>query len=888
MTDIPKHYDFKAAEQRWYKFWVDSGHFHAGAENTDNKPYTIVIPPPNVTDVLHIGHALNNSLQDIMIRYKRMLGHDTEWLPGVDHAGIATQVIVEKSLLKEGTSRQELGREKFLERVWTWKNDKFQNIIDQLKQMGCSCDWDRTRFTMDEGLSEAVKEVFIRLYEEGLIYKGNYITNWCPHDLTSLSDDEIEHVDKNSKLWYIKYKIKGADHYLTVATTRPETMLGDTALAVSPKDQRYKKYVGQHAILPILDRELPIIADDYVDPEFGTGVVKVTPAHDPNDFQIGQRHDLEQINILNDDATLNENAGKFKGMDRYEGRKELLKELEKKGHLEKIEDYKLSVGTCYRCHTVIEPMLSDQWYVKMKPLAEPAIEAVKTGKLRFHPEHWEKTYLYWLENVRDWCISRQLWWGHRIPIYNCLECDHQWAAKEKPETCPKCSSKDVEQDPDVLDTWFSSWLWPFSTFGWPEGTPELKKFYPTDSLFTASEIIYLWVARMVMAGYKFLGDLPFTDVYIHGTVRDAQGRKMSKSLGNGIDPRDVIKEYGADALRVSLVLATPEGQDPCISVNTFEQGRNYANKLWNASRFVMMNLGEIQEEHFESIEGANLTLMDKWILSRLNQAIRNTKENLDSFKFNAGAKVLYDFIWHDFCDWYVELIKPRLREEAEDGDGRTAANVVSFVLNKILLLLHPYMPFVTEEIYQLLHQSNHSGDGSIIIARYPEADESLIDTELETSMEKIQAIVNGIRTVRAEMNVPPSKRADVHVRVDSLDLADALKRHEDYITELGRINDLFVGPDVKRPNLSGSAVIKDAEIFIPLEGLIDVDKERNRLRKNLDQIQQQLDKIQRKLGNPEFLQKAAPEVVEREKRKKEDFENMADKINANLEQLLGW
>jgi valyl-tRNA synthetase len=891
MTDIPKHYDFKSAEARWYKFWLDGGYFHSDAADDGKKAYTIVIPPPNVTDILHTGHALNNSLQDIMIRYKKMCGFDSEWLPGVDHAGIATQVVVEKQLLAEKTSRQEIGREKFIKRVWQWKEDKFENIIDQLKLMGCSCDWDRTRFTMDDGLSNAVKEVFIRLYEENLIYKGHYITNWCPKDLTSLSDDEVEHEDVDSSLWYIKYKIAGADNYLTVATTRPETMLGDTALAVSPKDQRYQKYVGQTAILPILDREIPIIADDFVDPEFGTGVVKVTPAHDPNDFQIGLRHDLEQINIMNPDASLNENAGKFKGMDRYEGRKALLKELDKKGYLEKTEKYQLSVGTCYRCHTVIEPCLSEQWYVRMKPLAEPAIEAVKTGKLRFHPKHWEKTYLYWLENVRDWCISRQLWWGHRIPIFICQDCDHTWAAKDTPKTCPKCDSTDIEQDPDVLDTWFSSWLWPFSTFGWPEQTPELKKFYPTDSLFTASEIIYLWVARMVMAGYKFLGDIPFSDVYIHGTVRDSQGRKMSKSLGNGIDPRDIIDEYGADALRISLVLVTPEGQDPCISLNTFEQGRNFANKLWNASRFMMMNLDDsLNPEYFTGIANdRELALMDRWILSRLHRTIRSVRSSLDSFRFNTAAKTLYDFIWHDFCDWYVELVKSRLRSEDDTSDREAARNVVSFVLDNILLMLSPYMPFVTEEIWQRLHGSDDSDPTRTIITQsYPESDEKWIDPDLETSMESLQSVVGAIRTVRAEMNIPPSKRADVHVRVESKELAEALLKHRDYITELGRINEFFVGVDISRPSLSAAMVIKDAEIFIPLEGLIDVDKERARLQKDLAQVQTQLEKIGRKLDNGEFLSKAAADVVDREKQKKVDFENMADKISNNLEQLIGW
>jgi valyl-tRNA synthetase len=891
MTDIPKHYDFKAAEKKWYKFWLDGKYFHADAADNGKKPYTIVIPPPNVTDILHVGHALNNSLQDIMIRFKRMDGHEAEWLPGVDHAGIATQVIIEKQLLKEKTTRQEVGREKFVERVWKWKDEKFDAIIDQLKQIGCSCDWERTRFTMDEGLSNAVKEVFIRLFDEKLIYKGNYITNWCPKDLTSLSDDEVEHNDVDSHLWYIKYKIAGADNFLTVATTRPETMLGDTALAVSPKDQRYQKYVGQTAILPLLDREIPIIADDYVDPEFGTGVVKVTPAHDPNDFQIGLRHDLEQINIMNPDASLNEAAGRFKGLDRYEGRKAVVKELEKRGHLEKIEKYKLSVGVCYRCGTVVEPCLSEQWYVRMKPLAEPAIEAVKTGKLRFHPEHWEKTYLHWLENVRDWCISRQLWWGHRIPIFYCRECSHTWVSKNTPKSCPECRSAEIEQDPNVLDTWFSSWLWPFSTFGWPEETPELKKFYPTHSLFTASEIIYLWVARMVMAGYKFAGGIPFSDVYIHGTVRDSQGRKMSKSLGNGIDPRDIIEEYGADALRISLVLATPEGQDPCISVNSFEQGRNFANKLWNASRFVMMNLGEtVPPEYLSSIvDRKGLMQTDRWILSRLNQTTKTLRMSLDAFRFNAGAKSLYDFVWHDFCDWYVELVKSRLKEGGDPADRETSRNVSAHVLNNVLLLLSPYMPFVTEEIWQSLRIiGGASGTASIVEAPYPHVDESLIDAGLESDMERVQSVVNAIRAVRAEMNVPPSKRADVHVRVFSDDLARDLDHNREYLTELGRIDKLIVGKDIKRPNLSASAVIRDCEIFIPLEGLIDVDKERQRLQRDLEQVRSQLDKIGRKLGNPEFTGKAATDVVEREKKKKEDFQLMADKLNRSLEQLIGW
>ncbi|RME23312.1 MAG: valine--tRNA ligase, partial [Candidatus Zixiibacteriota bacterium] len=650
-------YNPMAVEERLYRQWTEAGFFHADAHSS-REPYSIVIPPPNVTSILHLGHALNNTIQDILIRKARMSDYEAEWLPGADHAGIATQVIVEKQLLKEGTTRREIGREKFLERTRDWAYRNKDLILQQLKRIGCSCDWERTRFTLDPGLSRAVTEVFTHLYKKGWLYRGHRIVNWCPSCRTSLSDDEVEHQSFDGKLWYIKYKLKGSDDFLTVATTRPETMLGDTALAVSPKDSRYKKYVGKTVILPILEREIPIVADSYVDPEFGTGVVKVTPAHDPNDFEIGRRHDLEEINILNTDGTLNENAGKYKGLDRFEARKQLVEDLGKKGLLEKVEKYDLSAGTCYRCHNIVEPYLSDQWFVKMSELAQPAIEAVKTGKLRFHPDYWVKTYLHWLENIRDWCISRQLWWGHRIPVWY-AEDGTMFVSAERPtaEQCPGYDPETLVQDEDVLDTWFSSWLWPFSTFGWPEQTDDLKKFYPTKVLVTASEIIFLWVARMVMAGYEFMGECPFTDVYIHGTVRDANGVKMSKSLGNGIDPLEIIDKYGADALRISLTLATPDGQDPWISRNTFEVGRNFINKLYQVSRFVMLRLDNRKPVLDDIVADDQLVLFDRWILSRLTRTVEAVERAFAEYRLSTASKLLYNFVWDDYCSWYIELIK---------------------------------------------------------------------------------------------------------------------------------------------------------------------------------------------------------------------------------------
>jgi valyl-tRNA synthetase len=885
MRELPKAYEPHKAEEKWYPRWLESGMFH-GRTDSNKKPYSVVIPPPNVTDILHLGHALNNTLQDILIRWKRSQGRESEWMPGVDHAGIATQVVVEKALAKQGTSRKEVGREAFLERVWAWKEAKYGSIINQLQRIGCSCDWDRTRFTMDEGLSRAVKEVFVRLYDKGLIYRGNRLINWCPRCLTSLSDDELEREEVDSHLWYIRYKVKGSNQYLTVATTRPETMLGDTALAVNPADKRYKKYVGKSVILPLLDREIPVIADEYVDMKFGTGVVKITPAHDFNDFEVGNRHNLERINILNTDGSLNENAGPFAGQDRYEARKKILPELEEGKYLVKTENYKMAVSTCYRCGTVVEPYMSVQWFVKMAPLAKPAIEASKNGELTFYPDHWSKTYLYWLENIRDWCISRQLWWGHRIPAYFCQECGEIMVALEAPDVCSKCGSTRIEQDPDVLDTWFSSWLWPFSTFGWPEKTPELEFFFPTKALFTASEIIYLWVARMVMASYEFTGKLPFRDVYIHGTVRDARGIKMSKSLGNGIDPIEIINKYGADALRVTLVLATPEGQDPFISEKSFELGRNFANKLWNASRFVISHLDGLEIEPGFAKQEALGDLADVWIMSRMNKAIGQINNYLSGYRFNTAAKTAYDFIWKDYCDWYLEMIKPRLAADASEQTKDEARRVAGHVLLQILRLLHPIMPFVTEEIYHLLPGVEEKAFLNDL--GWPETTPKFINEDIEHDFEIVQSIIGAIRNIRAEMDIPPGKKADVFIRTADERTADILREQQAQLINLGRISHLEIGIGIKKPPLSASSVVPFGEIFIPLAELIDLDSERGRLEKELGEQTKYLDRIKKKLSNFDFLERAPADVISAEKEKQKQVEDSIERLNRNLESLSGW
>jgi len=853
--DLPKQYNPKVVEDKWYEFWLKGKFFHV--EKVDGKEaFSVVIPPPNVTDVLHLGHALNNTLQDILIRQKRMEGYEAEWLPGIDHAGIATQVVIEKNLAKEGKRKEDIGRERFLKLAWEWKEKNGEAILNQLKKIGCSCDWDRTRFTLDEGFSNAVHEVFVHLYNKNLIYRGKYVVNWCPRCKTSLSDDETEREEEDSHLWYIKYKIKGIDQYITVATTRPETMLGDTGVAVNPRDKRYKKLVGKSAILPILDRELKIIADELVDPEFGTGAVKVTPAHDTNDFDMGKRHSLETISVINPDGTMNKNAGKFAG-----------------------------------CNTVLEPYLSEQWFVRMKPLAQPAIEVLKEGKIRFYPEHWTKVYLHWMENIHDWCISRQLWWGHRIPVWYCLDCKQTIVSKKRPRSCPSCKSSKMKQDQDVLDTWFSSWLWPFSTFGWPERTEDLKNFYPTKALFTASEIIFLWVARMVMAGLEFMGRVPFTDIYIHGTVRDAKGVKMSKSLGNGIDPLDIISKYGTDALRVSMILVTPEGQDPCISFNTFQIGRNFCNKLWNASRFVLLNLGswnpQKEKRKIESSKG--LELADRWILSRLNKTTLQVSEFLKTYRFNSTIKILYDFVWHDFCDWYLEIIKPRLKLSEDDPDHKKAKGVSVWVLDNILRLMHPFMPFITEEVWHHLFQIDLNDLNQTLVKHpWPSPKKGLVDDKLEEKMETIQNIVYAIRNIRSEMNVSPQKKADVLIKVESQDILRMIEENKDYIINLGKVGSLKIGKRIKKSVKSATAVTKNAEIFLPLEKLIDPEKEQKRLQKEIEKYTQLLEKSIRKLSNDDFLKRAPKKIIEREEAKKNDYQKIIEKLERNLETIVGW
>ncbi len=888
--ELSKQYNPKSVEDKWYSYWM-RGKFFSPNLSDHKSFYSLVIPPPNVTDILHLGHALNNTLQDILIRWKRMQGFETEWLPGIDHAGIATQVVIEKNLAKEGKTRQQIGREAFLKLAWEWKDKNGEAILNQLKKIGCSCDWDRTRFTLDEGLSKAVLEVFNHLYKKGLIYKGKYIINWCPRCLTSISDDETEREEEDGHLWYIKYKLKGKDDYISVATTRPETMLGDTAVAVNPKDKRYKKLVGKFAILPILDRELPIIADDFVDPEFGTGAVKVTPAHDLNDFELSNRHNLERIVVINPDGKMNQNAGKFAGMDRFKCRKALVAELKKKKLLEKIEPYKVPLGLCYRCNTIIEPYLSEQWFVKMKPLAEPAIQVVKNGKVKFYPEHWSKVYLNWMENIRDWCISRQLWWGHRIPVWYCLDCQEVIVDKTPPVECSRCKSRNLKQEEDVLDTWFSSWLWPFSTFGWPEKTEELKSFYPTRALFTASEIIFLWVARMVMAGLEFMGEVPFYDVYIHGTVRDANGVKMSKSLGNGIDPLEIIKEYGADALRLSTILVTPEGQDPCISFNTFEIGRNFANKLWNAFRFIWINTKDQKPKigKISTPEKSNLRWEDRWILSRLNQTVNEVTKQMESYRFNSATKILYDFVWHDFCDWYLEMIKVIFRLSEKETEKVNSKKTALFLLDNILRLLHPFIPFVTEEIWQNLYSlSPDDFRNSLIKASWPKPNPVLVDSELERTMDLVQEVVTSVRNIRSEMNIPPAKKLTAYLKVEKKETQKLLDENREHILTLGRIEKLELGLKTKKPSLSASAVAKDFEVYIPLEGLIDVEQERVKLENEITRLKELLVGVDRKLANEDFLKKAPPSIVQKEKAKKEDYQKLIEKLEKNLEGLVGW
>ncbi|MDQ7063163.1 MAG: valine--tRNA ligase [candidate division KSB1 bacterium] len=883
---IDKVYDPKKVEDRIYQFWLDKNYFH-GEPREGKKPYCIVIPPPNVTDRLHMGHAYNNTLQDILIRYKKMQGYETLWMPGTDHAGIATQNVVEKHLWRtEKLTRHDLGREEFVKRVWEWKEKHGAIIINQLKKLGCACDWKRERFTMDEGLSRAVAEVFVRLYQKGLIYRGEYIINWCPRCQTALSDEEVEHRDQEGNLWYINYPLEDGSGHITVATTRPETMLGDVAVAVNPKDERYKALIGKTAILPIIGRKIPIIADDFVDASFGTGAVKVTPAHDHNDFEIGNRHDLPRVNVMHEDGKMNDNAGPYAGQDRYEARKGIVKELEEKGLLEKIEKHTHAIGHCYRCNTVIEPYLSRQWFVKIEPLAKPALQVVRDGKIQFHPERWVKVYINWMENIRDWCISRQLWWGHRIPVFYCDRCGFETASVQPVDTCEKCGGS-MRQDPDVLDTWFSSQLWPFSTLGWPEDTPELRYFYPTSTLVTGHEIIFFWVARMIMAGLEFMGDIPFRDVYLHGIIRDAQGRKMSKSLGNGIDPLLMVDRYSADAVRYSLLALSSEGSDINLSERDFEIGRNFANKLWNAFRFLAMNL---DDPIYESAgladiqtlwDSQNLDLADRWILTRYSETVQRVTRALDHFKFHELVGLLHQFFWREYCDWYLELIKPRLY--GDDAAARDAALKVGlFVLRGVVRMMHPLIPFITEEIW---HKIGTQLSESIMVAKWPEDEAVFSDAAADDSLVLLQELIAAIRNIRGEMNIPVKKAASVLISGADSATAELINRHLSYFHQLGQVDQLTVGAKLQRPKFSATAVVRNLEIFMPLEGLIDIEVERNRLEKEKQRLERLLAELNKKLQNQDFLTRAPKQVVEREEQKKKHFEITLEKIRENLAQL---
>ena len=863
--ELEKQYDPSSFEDRTYKFWVDNGYFHADVKS-DKKPYTIVIPPPNITGQLHMGHALDNTLQDILIRYHRMNGYDTLWLPGTDHASIATEAKIVEAMRKEGITKEDIGREKFLERAWEWKKQYGGRIIEQLKKMGSSCDWDRERFTLDEGCNKAVVEVFNNLYEKGLIYRGKRIVNWCPHCLTSISDAEVEYEDQAGHFWHLKYPFADGSGYLELATTRPETLLGDTAVAVNPDDERYKDMVGKMLDLPIVHRQIPVIADSYVDIEFGTGVVKITPAHDPNDFEVGLRHNLEVIDVMTDDAHIKEGWGKYSGMDRYECRDAIVEDLKAEGALLEVEDYSHNVGTCYRCGTTIEPKVSKQWFVSMKPLAGPAIDAVKNGETKFVPKRYEKTYFHWLENIRDWCISRQLWWGHRIPAWYCDDCGEITVSRTTPEKCCKCGSTHIHQDPDTLDTWFSSALWPFSTMGWPDETADFKKYYPTDTLVTGYDIIPFWVMRMMFSGIEQTGKVPFNTVLIHGLVRDAQGRKMSKSLGNGIDPLLVIDEYGADALRFTLATGNSPGNDMRFSDDRVKASRNFANKLWNAARFVLMYLGD--DYDYRGLP-KNLLLEDKWIVSKVNSLAKEVTENLDKFELGIAVQKLYDFIWDVFCDWYIEIAKIRLQGEDENAKN-DAKSVLVFVLTYILKLLHPFMPFITEEIYQAIPHDTES----IMISKWCVYDESLNFADDEAQMEKIMTAIRAIRNRRAEMNIPPSKKSKVYIETAE---SAVFEKGVDFVKRLAYANDVEIAQSYGDLGNVVTIITDSAKIYIPLGDLVDFEAEKKRLQKELAAAEDKLSFINKKLSNPGFVNKAPEKVVNQNR---EDAAKLEEKISA--------
>jgi valyl-tRNA synthetase len=906
-TQPSKVYSPREVERKWYARWESAGFFHASVQPSRN-PYTIVIPPPNVTGVLHMGHILNTALQDTLIRYKRMTGFEACWIPGTDHAGIATQHVVERSLAKEGKTRHDLGREKFVERVWEWRRQYGGVIVQQLRTLGASCDWERERFTMDETLSAAVREAFVRLYEEGLIYRGKYIVNWCPKDHTAISDDEVNHTEQQGKLYYIRYPLagKGGD-FLTVATTRPETMLGDAAVAVHPKDARYAHLVGKKAVLPLTGREIPIIADDFVDPAFGTGMVKVTPSHDPNDYWIGQRHALPQITIFDTSARISENAPeRYRGMDRYDARKAVLADLEAEGLLEKTADYTNTIGRCYRCDTVIEPYLSDQWFVRMAPLAAPALEAVNNGTIRFYPDRWTRVYEHWMTGIRDWCISRQLWWGHRIPVWYCTtsgseRCKEPIVARSTPLQCPQCGGTSLRQDDDVLDTWFSSWLWPFSVHDWPmqeeRGTAaDLGYFYPTDTLVTAPDIIFFWVARMIMAGLKFgptftgsndpVRNIPFKDVYFTSLVRDEKGRKMSKSLGNSPEPIELIDEYGADAVRFTILYLAPLGQDILYAREKNEIGRNFANKIWNAGRFLLANRDQTGEApKISAFNTDHCDLADRWILSRLNTTLAGVREAIAEYEISRMTKDLYDFLWHDFCDWYLEMIKSRLYGDEPLPVKQAVVSRALDVFDAALRLLHPVMPFITEELWQTIRMRDASA--TIMREQIPTPDPSMADRNVERHMAFVQNVIEAVRQIRSEMSIPPSREISVIMRVSVAHPEPEVRKFEGYFKRLARVTSLSFISGKGRPGVAAGAVVGGEEFFVPLTGLIDVDVEKKRLQKEIDRITGVLSGIRSKLGNPAFTEKAPEEIVAREREKQASFETNLEKLSRNLAELSG-
>lgn len=879
MKELAKTYDPKAIEDRTYAKWMGRKYFHAEVDRS-KKPFTIVMPPPNITGKLHMGHALDNTLQDILIRYKRMQGYNALWIPGTDHASISTEVKVINKLKEEGIDKNELGREGFLKRTWEWREEYGRTIVDQLKKIGSSCDWDRERFTMDEGCSEAVLEVFVRLYEKGYIYKGSRIINWCPVCRTSISDAEVEHEEQAGHFWHINYPIADGSGYVEIATTRPETMLGDTAVAVNPEDERYQHLIGKTLKLPLTDREIPVIADPYVDREFGTGCVKITPAHDPNDFEVGRRHNLPEINIMNDDATINCPGSKYDGMDRYEARRAIVADLEEQGLLVRVEEHVHNVGTHDRCHTTVEPLIKQQWFVKMEEMAKPAIEAIKNGDLTFVPERFDKIYLHWLENIRDWCISRQLWWGHRIPAWYCDDCGEIVVAKSAPAVCPKCGCTHLTQDPDTLDTWFSSALWPFSTLGWPKQTEDLDYFYPTDVLVTGYDIIFFWVIRMVFSGYEQTGKCPFHHVLIHGLVRDSQGRKMSKSLGNGIDPLEIIDQYGADALRLTLVTGNAPGNDMRFYMERVEASRNFANKVWNASRFIMMNLPEDADLDMAEPDPAKLTDADRWILSKVNSLAKEVTANMDNFELGIAVQKVYDFIWEEFCDWYIEMVKPRLYNKEDETRG-AALITLKTVLIRALKMLHPFMPFISEEIF-----CNLSGEESIMISSWPEYREDWNFEKEEHAVETIKEAVRAIRNVRSSMNVPNSKKATVYVVAADAGVREIFENGKVFFATLGHAGEVVIQADKAGiADDAVSALTAAAAIYMPLAELVDVVKEIERLKKEEERLTKELARVNGMLGNEKFVSRAPEAKIQEERKKLEKYTQMMDQVKERLAQL---